>query len=201
MKLDFEILFDILFPLSDDERLIRAIDARTFISKYDPHEFGEGIISLSSFKDPYIRAAIHLVKFHAHKKSAELLCALLKRYMDSLPHEQYLIIPIPLSSQRERKRGHNQVHTIASPLADERYQLCTEVLFRRVHTPPQTSLKKHDRLINIKNAFLYKESGLLNGQHIIIVDDVTTTGATLKEARKTLKGCGAASIRAIALAH
>lgn len=201
MKLDFGILFDILFPPSEDEKMINTIDPATFLLKFNPRETRDGIVALSSFKDPQVRAAIHLVKFHAHEKSAKLLSQLFKRYLDTLPHQRYHIIPIPLSAKRGRERGHNQTHTIAQQVQSKRYQLSPGMLIRATHTPPQTSLRRKDRIKNMKKAFQYRKQGLLEGEHLILFDDVTTTGSTLREAKKALKMCGAASIRMVALAH
>jgi ComF family protein len=201
MKLDFAVLWDILFPLSDDERILEHIDVAAFASKYDPHETREGTIALSSFKDPEVRAAIHLVKFHAHKKSAELLNSLLQRYLNSLPEDTYLIIPIPLSAKRQRERGHNQVLTVLQHIVNTRYEISSDTLLRRVHTTPQSGLKKQERMRNLRNAFLYKEKNHLLGKHIIILDDVITTGSTLREAKNALRESGAASIRTVAIAH
>lgn len=119
--------------------------------------------------------------------------------------EAFLVIPIPLHSRRLRERGYNQSELIARALTqfdrNKIFVLSTTALTRIRATKPQAkSDRRSTRLVNLCNVFR-AESVAVNGKNIILVDDVTTTGATLSEARKALLHAGARSVRAYAVAH
>lgn len=110
-----------------------------------------------------------------------------------------LVVPIPLSRKRLLWRGFNQAEIIAREFsAHFNYSLDLR-LKRTKHQPPQADLDEATRLENIKSAFSW--TGLeLKDEIIILIDDVTTTGATLNEAAGVLKSAGAKNIWALVLA-
>jgi competence protein ComFC len=76
------------------------------------------------------------------------------------------------------------------------------ILIKKIDTPHQAQI--HDRSHRLKNvvgSFALKNSDMINGKNIILIDDITTTGATLSEARKVLKKSGAKKIIAFTVAH
>lgn len=149
-----------------------------------------------------VRATIHEAKFHHNEKAwrmlGEVLAAYLKHYQAGT-----VILPIPLSSQRQRERGYNQVTEVAKRAEKTLPYLAlrTDILFRRQNTAPQTSLAKAERLSNVAGAFGARHQDHLSGRHFIILDDVATTGATLKAARASLAPHRPASITLLSLAH
>jgi len=204
MKLDFTSMIELIFPLSDDERLLKELTPVAFAHKLNM-QCDNSIYSLASFKDKSVRAAVHLNKFHGNAKAQALLSSLVTAWLVTLPPEHYLLIPIPLGSSRERKRGYNQVtQVLRYALKDaDTAQLCTNVLYKTKDTDPQTSLSKTQRLINLKDVFAVTGKGarIIKGKHVIVVDDVSTTGTTLQEAYKTLLPYGPLSIKLISFAH
>jgi len=202
MKLYFAQIIEWLFPLSDDERILASCTQESFLRKFQLENV-HGIIALSSFKDSSIRAAVHLTKFHHHKKAIKLLSLLLSEYLQTLPHGSYVLLPIPLSSKRERERGYNQVAVIAKEalLHNSSIHLAPHVLRKVRHTPPQTSLSKEERKRNLKDAFVARPDSSLHNTHIILLDDVTTTGTTLLQAKRALSVLSPASITCVALSH
>jgi ComF family protein len=102
-----------------------------------------------------------------------------------------LILPMPLHPARLRQRGYNQAAEIARPLAR---RLGCRLEFRRlvrdVDTPPQVGLPWKARAANVRGAFRCVDD--LEGRRVAVVDDVMTTGATLHEVARCLKGRGAA---------
>ncbi|MDX1914766.1 MAG: ComF family protein [Methylophilus sp.] len=103
------------------------------------------------------------------------------------------IIAMPLHPERLQERGFNQSLEIAKVVAKYlNSQLDVQHCQRVVNTPPQASLALKDRVRNIKGAFKCLKS--YKDQHIAVVDDVMTSGASLNELAKTLKNAGAASV-------
>lgn len=204
MKLDFSTLLHFIFPLSEDESRIASCSEEMFVQKLSPRESG-GALALTSFKDTEVRAAIHLVKFHNNARACTLLAALCSSYFKTLPNKEYVVVPIPLSTQRFRVRGHNQSATIASSACAwvPNMSVRTDILEKTKDTPSQTTLSKEERLLNLQNAFGLRahKATAIQGKNIILFDDVTTTGATLLEARKVLEAHAPTSISCVAIAH
>lgn len=204
MRLNLEPILSLLFPPSSDERTIVSCTKESFRRKLSPHDVN-GVRALTWFSDPHIRSAIHLVKFHNHPHARVLLGSLLREWLHTLPCEPYLVLPVPLSAQRLSKRGHNQVETIIrEALADMPHIVLRTNIIKRVrHTQSQTSLLRHERKQNLKEAFVINQQTVhkLAGKKVILLDDVITTGATLQEAKKALACANASSIITVALAH
>lgn len=204
MKHYWAKLLEIIFPQTDDELVIASVPTEIFAKEYSIRSI-EGVTALTSFKDKKVRAAVHLNKFHGHLHARQLLASLLSAHLHTLKKQSYLLIPIPLSSKREQERGYNQVTIVAIEALHTfpHITLDTRVLKKQKHTVPQTSLSKEKRLENLHGVFYVPDmySSLLKGTHIILLDDVTTTGTTLNEAKATLLLHHPASILSVALAH
>lgn len=112
-----------------------------------------------------------------------------------------ILVPIPLSSKRLRKRGYNQAELLAKEL-EKQFGLTVELLLKRVReTKPQYGLKREERIENIKEAFaLNDQRSMTNfqGKTVLLVDDVLTTGSTMSEAAKILKKAGAKEVWGVA---
>jgi ComF family protein len=101
-----------------------------------------------------------------------------------------LLLPMPLHPARLRERGFNQAAEIARPLARRLgCPVALTTLVRDVDTAPQVGLPWHARAANVRGAFRCEED--LRGLRVAVVDDVLTTGATLHEVARCLKGRGA----------
>ncbi len=116
-------------------------------------------------------------------------------------HRPNLIIPIPLHRRRLLERGYNQSALLASGLnAVSKIQVNEKTLIRSSHTKSQTGLDKRERLANVQHAFSVSNKTEVDGKHILLVDDVLTTGATLLSAALPLKAAGASQISIATLA-
>lgn len=190
-----------IFPERRSHLLVRQASPEIFISLSLPTVHPD-FVSLLSFKEPLVRATIHEAKFKGNAKAWTMLSLVLTQYLKDRP-EGSVLLPIPLSKKRQRQRGYNQVLEVARRALNEvqQIELDTATLFRSRDTAPQTSLSRNDRLKNIANAFGVRPEKSLAGRHIIILDDVVTTGATLKAARAALAEHHPASISLLALAH
>jgi len=112
-----------------------------------------------------------------------------------------LLLPMPMSDQRLAERGYNPALLLARRLAPGRVQ--PGWLLRTRHTPPQRGLPRAERLRNVRGAFQVDplSAGRLRGRRVLLVDDVMTTGASVREAAATLRAAGADAVGALVLAR
>lgn len=102
-----------------------------------------------------------------------------------------MIIPLPLSRKRERQRGYNQCLAIAYGMAQIRkIPIRTDVVKRVKNTETQTRKNPVERLENMQDAFLLQKPEVVRGKHVLLVDDVVTTGASLAACGKELEKAG-----------
>ena len=98
-----------------------------------------------------------------------------------------LIIPVPLHWKKQKKRGYNQSEFIASGIAESMGKpIDTNTLYRAVETETQTWKSRYERWENVENIFRLRSDDKITGKHILLVDDVITTGATLESCATTL---------------
>ena len=206
MILDYKRILSFLFPPSEDELQIAGVLPNDFLQLIYVQQHDD-VTTLLPYSNARVRSAIHLLKFHNHPHAKKLLATVLHQYLCTSPHTSPILIPIPLSSKRLRERGYNQVtEVIQSALSKEiPATVVKNILVRTRNTTPQTSLSRQERLTNMKDAFAIKNmknaQKSIAGRHIILIDDVMTTGTTLKAAKTALLSLGAASITCVALAH
>ena len=115
----------------------------------------------------------------------------------------FVLVPIPLHWHRQRVRGFNQAEVLGSALAKRlRIKMHTGILRRVVDTPPQVVLRERSaRLVNLRQAFVCEIADLERWDSIILLDDVYTTGATMRSAGNTLKRAGASLVWAVTMAR
>ncbi len=194
-------LCDYIFPERDDHRIVRELNRVDFMKLISPR-IENDFTYLLSFKDPFVRAVIHEAKFHHNEKAWSLLGEVIVSYLKHTSPET-IIIPIPLSPKRLKERGYNQVEMAVrqglKSLSDR--HLRTDFLYRQKHTAPQTSLPRDERLKNLKDAFAVRNGSSIKDRNLIIIDDVATTGATLKAAEASLRPLHPSSITLLAFAH
>ena len=126
--------------------------------------------------------------------------------MTAVPHEAVtsssIMMAVPLAAGRIAQRGFNQAHEIAKPMARAwRLPLATELCVRVRNTEPQSSLPIGQRRGNMRGAFTLMRRDLIVGQHVVLVDDVMTTGQTLEALAATLKRNGAARVTNLVFAR
>ena len=117
--------------------------------------------------------------------------------------EAAMIVPVPLHKARLRERGYNQSLLLAQVAGDVwRLPVREEVLVRTVNTRHQVELPRAQRLTNVAGAFAVPERAreAVRGQHILLIDDVMTTGSTLLACARALHEAGAAAVESVTLA-
>jgi ComF family protein len=122
-------------------------------------------------------------------------------YNPSKTLAEYVLVPIPMPRLRKFMRGYNQAEHIAQLLGKHTGLKVDETVLVRITSPRRqaTLHEKAKRIENQQGTFAVR--GKVTGTRILLVDDVTTTGATLEEAKKELTRAGAQDVRAITVAH
>jgi competence protein ComFC len=112
------------------------------------------------------------------------------------------LIPVPLHPKKKKQRGFNQAKLFARELAKlKNLPVIEKRLVKVKTTPAQSSLKAADRRRNLRGAFEVIRSEEIEGKNLLLVDDVFTTGSTLRECSRALKKAGANEIRALTIAQ
>jgi len=146
---------------------------------------------------------ISQMKFQQQLSVAAVLADLLKTYIENSQLEHGLpgaLLPVPLHEKRLTKRGFNQSLEIVKPLAKSKnIPILLNTISRSKDTPVQTNLSKSARKKNISGCFTLLEKPVHS--HIVIVDDVVTTGATTNELAKLLKKSGVEKVGIWSLAR
>lgn len=147
------------------------------------------------------KSLVRALKFHGIRDAAQPLGELLATYAAALPisWEGMVAVPVPLGKRRLRERGFNQAELIARTFAENLHlELLPAALRRTRNTKPQSGTESaKERLANIAGCFL-ADSRLVQGQSLVLLDDVVTSGTTFMEAARALKAAGAKQVIALA---
>jgi competence protein ComFC len=148
-----------------------------------------------------IRNAIHKLKYRKDMSLGEILSRPLIELISSLPWEIDIVMPVPLSDERQKERGYNQAALIAFPIAlSMGLKYHTKALRRVRDTVSQVGLSFDDRHINVSGAFA-ADQRIVYKKNILIVDDVATSGATLNACAEALLVADAKEVNAVTLAR
>ncbi len=130
------------------------------------------------------------LKYGNRRDLAETMTRLFFRYAET-DDAFDVVTSVPLHREKQRQRGFNQSREIALRVAEEMGLPYEETLVRTVNTVSQTRLSYRERLRNMKGAFSLGKDVDVRGKRILLVDDVVTTGATMKECAAVLRSAGA----------
>ncbi len=150
--------------------------------------------------DGALRKLIHLFKYGKVESLARPLSRFLIRAMP-LELRFDLLIAMPMHWRKQWERGFNQADLLTRPLARHYGLNVSTSLRRRRYTRSQAGLTEAERRQNLKDSFRVREAGQIAGKRVLLVDDVFTTGATLRAAAGTLKAAGATQVSALTLAR
>ncbi|WP_294154303.1 ComF family protein [uncultured Clostridium sp.] len=140
-------------------------------------------------------------KYYSDFTAGYILSELLVDYiLNNYRYEEFIITYIPLSKKSKKKRGFNQCQYLAERISRDLNMCCKEVLIKRKDNKEQKKLKYNERFENIKNIFELKNSINIKDLKLIVIDDITTSGATMEEACRILKKYGAKEIKLLTLA-
>ncbi len=159
-----------------------------------------------------MRSAIHALKYDrivplTRELGRRLAAAIAQLAMDA-PIEM-LVVPVPLYKARKAERGFNQARALASEALKVlrkshpawKLKLAAKALVRKRSTESQAGLSPRQRRVNLRGAFFVPDVEAVQGRHILLVDDIYTTGATARACSRVLVDAGAASVRVATLAR
>lgn len=177
-------------------------------------ESAEWILPVYDYRHTPIKKALWLLKYKGKIGFANIFAdqmygKILEEFSELSVMQNFknpILIPIPLSARRYRERGYNQAELLCRGLVkldgNKNFKLEKNVLIKTKETEHQARIKERsDRLKNLIGSFEVRNPELIQGRNIILIDDITTTGTTLNEARKILKKSGAKKIIAFTVAH
>lgn len=161
----------------------------------------DGIRSPFRF-DGVMRQAIHQLKYRNLRTLAAPLARLLNDYVITSPVPGEVLVPVPLHRKRLRERGYNQSSLLTRELGKlTSLPVVDDCLIRQRHAPPQTRTSTVDeRQSNVADAFACGDQRLRDKQ-VLLIDDVSTSGATLDACAVALKAAGATSVWGLVLAR
>ena len=148
-----------------------------------------------------IRKALHQMKYRQDLGLGDAISADMLSYVNRLDWQIDLVIPVPLGKKRFRERGYNQVGLFARPLAfAKEWKYAARDLKRVRETISQVGLSADERENNVRDAFAANRKQVA-GKNVLVVDDVSTTGATLNSCARALINGGARKVYAFSIAR
>jgi ComF family protein len=159
-----------------------------------------------------MKAAIHALKYDrlhpAARGLGRMLAQAIAKLADEAPGEM-LVVPVPLHRSKYAERGFNQARSLAVHALKAlgkthpqwRLTLASRTLMRQRATESQAGLTPRQRRLNVRGAFSVGNPAAVDGKHILVIDDIFTTGSTARAAAKTLLEAGAASVWIATLAR
>lgn len=203
VALSIQALLDVVLPRK--ERVVRT-ESYHFedipVSPTEHEACSITITTLLSYREPIVEDLIRAVKYDGSHHAARLLAEVLAEYLReeiasirAFSIRPIVLVPLPLHPRRRLERGFNQIEFIMEKLPaefrDGSYARIGEnVLMRVRETAPQTHLSRAERLVNVKGAFAVDDCTSVVDSHAFVIDDVTTSGATLAEATRSLMSLG-----------
>jgi ComF family protein len=215
----YNTILDAVFPLSPFERELFSYSpelAYTKLPGAPTVPFGDAH-SIFAYKDERVAKLIWNIKYKKSAQAVQIGGYALYRRIQDFPRptleDTVILIPMPITSRRRRERGFNQCELLTDEIGrlDEhkRFIVRSDLLIRTQHMSRQTLKGRAERLEDAKGIFSVNEKVLTeirdknNGilPTLVVIDDVITTGSTIKEAMETLRKAGFENVRGISLAH
>lgn len=208
----FDGALDFLFPKSPEARTLESLSPSDLLRSLEAAaDVPDDTLALFAYHDPQVQTLVWEIKYRANKAIAANTASVL---YDVLCHEladralfenftSPLLIPMPMSPRRRTERGWNQTEILCEELkkldTENRFEYRSDILRKVRHTESQTLIEnKKKRLENLDGSM---ESSSITGRCVVLLDDVTTTGASLSEGKRALRSAGARKILCITVAH
>lgn len=214
IKNAFSFIIDVLFPRMEAERLLFLLskeEAYTTLPR-SPAPPVPKCRSIFAYKDDRVSKLIWNIKYKRNTKALDIGSYAL--YQELKATSPLLLLPIPVSRKRRRERGYNQCELLLDGLKKldraKLFQYNYSLLERAVHRDRQTLKNRAERIEGGRDIFavndtaledLRSKTGNFSNVRTIVVDDVITTGSTMKSALETLERAGFKQVNGLSLAH
>lgn len=192
-------VFDTVLPLPARAARTKTRTASDFPLSPESYDILDTTVTtLFHYHQPAVEDAIRALKYEQSGHAARIIAEALADYlreevatMQAFSPAPIVLAPVPLHPSREHERGFNQITRILDSLPDNLRTLARPHLLTRTRaTVQQTRLSRAERLSNVAGAFALTDTSLSLGTRVILIDDVTTTGATLVNAAHPLRRAG-----------
>ena len=215
-----DLFTDFLFPKSREVVELEALSIDALLSILPPAKNlkDKNTVALFDYEHPLVKKIVWEIKYSGNIKMAQKLGEILYDHIRqeilnlalfesaSRRMGQLILIPMPISDKRRFERGWNQTELLAKEAVahdrEKMFKYLPKQLVKYRHTESQTkTASRSERLGNLMNSMKVLNPSSVAGACVIVLDDVTTTGATFTEARRALRAGGARKILCIAIAH
>lgn len=163
------------------------------------------LIFITTYRDERIRKLVRIFKYNycyeAEEALRRLVLKFLGKYEYAMPQAE-LIAPVPLHLARLQSRGFNQSALIARRIGEVLNLNCKEdALLRIKNNIPQVEVDENEREINVRGVFIAQDAEVIQNKSIMLVDDVYTSGSTMQECARVLRGAGARAVHGFVIAR
>ena len=160
---------------------------------------------ITAYQNPLFQDMLHNLKYNFASSIGDTFKLLLIKYFEQnkidIINKDSVIVPIPLHRKRLAERGFNQSELIGNHIAEIlQLKINPKLLIRKKNTKSQMTLNRADRILNMQKSFVCPDPTQIKGKDIILIDDVLTTGTTIRDAAQALRASGCRSVSAIVLA-
>ncbi len=213
----YSTILDAVFPVSREERealSLRPEEALKTLPRAKNFSTKEAC-SIFSYQDERMRRLVWALKYKKSKQAAAIggfaLFQMLRLYAQAAG--PVLVIPMPITKRRRRERGFNQCELLTAEVESlereskasnqaENIQIASDLLIRTRHKARQTMKNRNERIESAHELFKANENAELPKDHLtIIIDDVITTGSTMKEAVEAMRKAGYTKTFGLSVAH
>jgi ComF family protein len=202
MNLRFTVsrAFDVLLPPRRTQKLARLLTRERLEALARP----DGALP---YHDELVRALVWEIKYRRNGESLALAGEFLAQRALSIGEESLskpVLVPVPMHAARRKARGYNQTELVCETMMKSSslsFAYAPHAVARTRNTIPQQGLPKYRRVKNILGAMEIADASAIEGKTCIVIDDVSTTGATANETKRVLLEAGAREVHVLALAH